>query len=76
MTADVTPGITRQWVINTAKQMGYRVVEDLFIKKDLEDAYECFVTNSVEELVPISNIGKFSFWGVMELFINVYTKHT
>lgn len=59
----VTPGITRQWVINTAKQMGYRLVEDLFIKKDLEDAYECFVTNSIDELVPISNIENVQFLG-------------
>lgn len=59
----ITPGITRQWVINTAKQMGYRVVEDLFIKKDLEEAYECFVTNSIDEIVPISNIGNVQFLG-------------
>ncbi len=59
----ITPGITRQWVINTARQFGYRVVEDLFVKKDLEEAYECFVTNSVEELVPISNIGNIQFLG-------------
>ncbi|KGR73503.1 aminotransferase class IV [Ureibacillus manganicus] len=59
----ITPGITRQWVINTAKQIGYRVVEDLFIRQDLEDAYECFVTNSIEELVPISNIDNIHFLG-------------
>ncbi|CAM5213192.1 4-amino-4-deoxychorismate lyase OS=Ureibacillus acetophenoni OX=614649 GN=SAMN05877842_1248 PE=4 SV=1 [Ureibacillus acetophenoni] len=50
-------------MINTAKQMGYRVVEDLFIKKDLEEAYECFVTNSIDEIVPISNIGNVQFLG-------------
>ncbi|SOC44809.1 aminotransferase class IV [Ureibacillus acetophenoni] len=59
----VSPSVIRQWVINTAIQMGYRVVEDLFIKKDLEEAYECFVANSVEELIPISNIGNIKFLG-------------
>jgi len=63
LTSGITSSVIRQWVIHTAKQMGYRVVEDLFIKKDLEDAYECFVANSVEELVPISNIGNIRFLG-------------
>lgn len=63
VTSGVTHSVIRQWVINAAKQMGYRVVEDIFISKDLEEAYECFVTNSVEELVPISNIGNIKFLG-------------
>ncbi len=59
----VTPAVMRQWVIMMARQLGYRVIEDIFIKKDLENAYECFITNSIEELVPISNIGKNKFLG-------------
>lgn len=59
----IKPGITRQWSIMMARRLGYRVVEDVFIKKELESAYECFITNSIEELVPISNIGKIHFLG-------------
>lgn len=59
----IIPGITRQWSIMIARRLGYRVVEDVFIKKELENAYECFITNSIEELVPISNIEKIHFLG-------------
>lgn len=59
----ISPDVTRQWVIVMAKRLGYRVVEGVFIKKELENAYECFIANSVDELVPISNIGKNKFLG-------------
>ncbi|RKQ14717.1 aminotransferase class IV [Ureibacillus endophyticus] len=63
LTTGIIPGITRQWVIHTAKRLGYRVIEDIFFQHELLHAYECFVTNSIEELVPISNIGRTRFLG-------------
>jgi len=59
----IIPGVTRDWLIMTAKERGIIVVEDMFIKSELEEAYECFVTNSIEEIVPISAIGNHNFLG-------------
>lgn len=50
----ILPGITREWVIQKAKQLGIQVEVGLFTKSDLEQATECFITNSVQELVPIN----------------------
>lgn len=55
--------ITRKWVLITAKQLGIKVIEDIFTKKDLEDAYECFFTNSIEGIVPISKVNDKRFLG-------------
>ena len=49
----ILPGITRAWVIEQAELLGMEVQEGLFTKKDLEQGCECFITNSVQELVPI-----------------------
>ncbi len=59
----IEQSVTRQWVINTAKQMGFRVIEDYFVKRELEQAYECFIANSIDGIVPISNIEKVKFLG-------------
>lgn len=70
------PDITRQWLIVKAKQFGYQVIENIFFKSDLENAHECFVTNSIEELVPISSIGNVKFIGeigpIYQLFHQAY----
>jgi len=52
----ILPGITRAWVIEQAELLGIEVQEGLFTKKDLEQGCECFITNSVQELVPISRL--------------------
>ena len=52
----ILPGITREWVIQKARQLGIRVEVGLYTQKDIESASECFVTNSVQELVPISQL--------------------
>lgn len=59
----ILPGVTRQWVIILAKQLGYRVHEGIYLRIELEQADECFITNSVQELVPISHIGNVRFAG-------------
>ena len=63
LSTGINPGVTRQWVIHTAKRFGYRVVEEIFFPQELLNAFECFVTNSIDELVPISNIGRTKFLG-------------
>lgn len=55
--------ITRKWVILTAKQLGIKVIEDIYIRSELEDAYECFLTNPIDGIVPISQVDDMKFLG-------------
>lgn len=50
----ILPGITRQYVIEIAKQLGYRVQEGFYDWEMLWEASEIWITNSVQELVPIT----------------------
>ncbi|MFY0520653.1 aminodeoxychorismate lyase [Lysinibacillus sp. UGB7] len=51
--AGILPGITRAWVIERAQSLGIKVQIGLFAKNETEQGSECFITNSVQELVPI-----------------------
>lgn len=46
-------GITRQFVMKLAKELGIEVVEGEFLLEELLSADECFVTTSIQELIPI-----------------------
>lgn len=59
----ILPGITRQWVITIANHLGYHVQQGLFKARELREASECFITNSVQELVPISYIEEDRYLG-------------
>lgn len=59
----ILPGITRAWVIDQAQLFGLQVREGLFSKEELEQATECFITNSVQELVPIREIEELQLLG-------------
>lgn len=63
LSTGIVRGITREWIIKLAKEIGYEVREGEFWQEDLEHAYECFITNSVEELVAIREIGNVRFAG-------------
>ncbi|MFJ7733598.1 aminodeoxychorismate lyase [Lysinibacillus sp. NPDC097231] len=52
----ILPGIIRAWVIKRAQSLGIEVREGLFAKEDIERSAECFITNSVQELVPIRQL--------------------
>lgn len=52
----ILPGITREWLLRIAGQLGYHIVEGVFKPRELREATECFITNSVQEIVPISMI--------------------
>lgn len=50
----ILPGTTRSFVIELAKKAGLVVNEGLYSKVDLESADEVFITNAIQELVPIA----------------------
>lgn len=52
----ILPGTTRAYIIEVAKSVGITVNEGFFGKEDVEYADELFVTNAVQELVPLSAI--------------------
>lgn len=53
----ILPGTTRAFVIELAKSVGLVVHEGLYGKEHVEHADEVFVTNAVQELVPLVAIG-------------------
>ena len=52
----ILAGTTRQWVIREAVNAGIRVNEGFFEPAMIEAADEVFVTNAVQELVPIKQL--------------------
>ena len=59
----ILPGITRRIVLELAQHLQMPIREGRFLKWELEQADECFVTTAVQELIPISRIGKIHFAG-------------
>jgi 4-amino-4-deoxychorismate lyase len=72
-------GITRQFVITLAKKIGFEVVEGLFTKMDLLSSDEVFITNSIQEIVPIRQIDGAQFPGkegaISQIFMNKYAEY-
>jgi len=56
----ILPGITRDWILKNAK---IEVEIGLYSKEELESADEVFITNAIQELVPIRAIGTNVFEG-------------
>ncbi|MDR7118261.1 branched-chain amino acid aminotransferase [Caulobacter sp. BE254] len=54
-------GITRQTVIQIAKERGIQVVERHIEKRELADFTECFIVGTAAEVTPVSEIGEFKF---------------
>ncbi|MFP3393251.1 aminodeoxychorismate lyase [Brevibacillus sp. SIMBA_040] len=52
----ILDGVTRQHVMMLAKQLSIPTVEGQFRREELPQADEIFVTNSVQEIVPVSEI--------------------
>ncbi|ARK24981.1 4-amino-4-deoxychorismate lyase [Sporosarcina sp. P37] len=59
----ILPGTTRAFVIETAAELGLTVTEGLYMPNELESAEELFITNAVQELVPIRQVGEKIFSG-------------
>lgn len=66
----IVKGITRQWVITLAKEIGIKVREGEFDREELEGAHECFLTNAVDELIPLKQVGQQQFAGNEGLVYN------
>lgn len=56
-------GITRMFVLEIAKVLELNVQEGFFSKEELLAADEVFVTNSIQEIVPLSHIENVQFPG-------------
>ena len=67
----ILPGTTRAIVIEIARTTGLVVNEGFYPKVDAENADELFVTNAVQELVPLSSLGDVSLPGAAGVY---YTK--
>ena len=61
--AGILPGTTRAFVIETAKVLGLAVHEGLYKPDELESSEEVFITNAIQELVPIRKVGETTFAG-------------
>ncbi|PLR78915.1 4-amino-4-deoxychorismate lyase [Bacillus sp. V3-13] len=48
-------GITRQYILRLADTLGYKTEEGFFRPGDAEKAEEMFITNSIQEIVPLSS---------------------
>jgi branched-subunit amino acid aminotransferase/4-amino-4-deoxychorismate lyase len=56
LASDVLPGITRAWVIAEAPAAGLDVQERRLTVTELMDGDEAFLTNSVQEIVPLVQV--------------------
>ncbi len=56
LSSDVLPGITRAWVIAEAPAAGFEVREQPLTFAELADSDEAFLTNSVQEIVPLVRV--------------------
>ncbi len=54
-------GITRQTAIELADKLGYDLVERHIKLCELQDVVECFVTGTAAEIMPVREIGDYTF---------------
>ena len=59
----IVKGITREWVMTLAREIGFEVREGEFDRQEVESAHECFLTNAIDEIIPLSQIGNARFAG-------------
>ncbi|NEN85426.1 aminodeoxychorismate lyase [Paenibacillus elgii] len=50
------PGITRRYVMTVARETGLSVSEGLYRWEDLAGADEIFLTNSIQEIIPVTRL--------------------
>lgn len=75
----IVKGVTRDFVIGLAKRRGLRVKKRAFSLKELSDADEVFLTNSMQEIVPVSRIGNIfrgSKFPIAETLLKDYKPYT
>lgn len=64
LSTGILNGITRQYVIQVAEKLGIPVEEGCYKKEDLLRANEVFVTNSIQEIVPLRSVDSVSMPGL------------
>jgi branched-subunit amino acid aminotransferase/4-amino-4-deoxychorismate lyase len=52
----ILPGIVRGWVLSACDRLGLRAREAEIPRRSLADAGEIFLTNSVQEVVPVAAV--------------------
>ncbi|AFM42152.1 branched chain amino acid aminotransferase apoenzyme [Desulfosporosinus acidiphilus SJ4] len=56
LSVGVLEGITRNSVLDLARELGIKTAEELFTRHDLYTASECFLTGTAAELIPVVNV--------------------
>ncbi|OMF25297.1 4-amino-4-deoxychorismate lyase [Paenibacillus sp. FSL H8-0548] len=56
LSTGILPGITRERVLEIARSSGYETEEGLFSWEQLQSADEIWLTNSIQELIPVTTI--------------------
>ena len=56
LASGILPGITRGVIIEIAKRLKIRVMEKLVTRRELLDADEIFLTNSLAEVLPVTRV--------------------
>jgi len=69
-------GITRQTVIELAKNRGIEVIERTILPEELDNATEVFLTGTAAEVTPVGEIGehKYSVGQISQLMMEDYDK--
>ena len=69
-------GITRQTVIEFAKNRQIQVVERVIMPEEMSEFEECFLTGTAAEVTPVSEIGPYSFTpgGISTVMMDDYSK--
>lgn len=52
----ILPGVTRAFVLQLAQQQGYQVEQGFYSFKELLQADELFMTNSIQEMIPVIQV--------------------
>lgn len=60
----ILPGTTRAFIMQLAKKLSINIEEGFFSKSFVESASEVFVTNAIQELVPLHQLGGGEFLGI------------
>lgn len=68
-------GITRAFIIKVAEELGVEVKEGFFTKDELLSADEVFVTNSIQEIVPLNRIEERDFPGKVGMVTKRFMNH-
>jgi branched-chain amino acid aminotransferase len=68
-------GITRQTLIQLAREKGLKVIERHIKPEELSDFEECFLTGTAAEVTPVSEVGEFRFkpGRVCSMLIDAYS---